>query len=810
MKLPGNLSKLFSAKKKSQDLFLTLVLDADHVAGCCWYIGPKSEPEMLHAVVRRISVDNWEERTIAADEIITALEEKTGTENIHKVVFGLPAAFLTPEGNIKSEIRPELKKMAGNLEISPIGFVPIHQAIVHKLKREEGVPPSVILLGLAGDTLTLSLYKVGILSGITSCYYDPNILQNIENILKQFVDIEVLPSRILLYGVDSGKLEFLKNDMTRYPWPTKVNFLHFPKIEILPPEESVTCVSLAGAFEMANSMHQDDPESEVTQTNSDSIDTKTIETETDKNKVGKDTSSDKEDEVDEISEKKPKLNSDQNENELKIEKESIDETENEEIEGQVANEIDKEEDEKEAETESESNVSFVSPETFGFTPGIDVTVQTQKSKSENEHKSEFDKNKINEEKEDKSVNKLSTITNIFRNIKIPHFSFPFQIPLKGGLSAKAPFIVAISVLILAGLIWLILFSLPRATVTIVVSPKQIQQTVSLNILPDAVSVSADTNSIPGKKLEKQMSGDKVIPVTGKKKVGEPAKGTVTIYNKSLDSRTFKKGTIISSGGIQFTLDNDVSIASASESIGSLTFGKTDAPVTASQIGTAGNISSGNDFEFKDYSSSIVTARNDAVFSGGTSRDVKVVSRADMDELVSAVSKDLVDSAKQGLTSSVSGSQKLIVETVKTSVVDKKFTEELDQETDKLHGTVTISVTGVAYDEADLKLIWKASAAKNVPPGYVLSEERLNLTVSKVQVKKDGKINAELAMSGYAVPTLDPDSLKTKITGQSISKASEIIKLTPGVFDIRYAWKFALLKNKLPIQKNHITIAVTVE
>jgi len=43
--------------------------------------------------------------------------------------------------------------------------VSLPQAILYRLKKEEGVPPSVILLDVTRSNVTISLYRVGTLTG---------------------------------------------------------------------------------------------------------------------------------------------------------------------------------------------------------------------------------------------------------------------------------------------------------------------------------------------------------------------------------------------------------------------------------------------------------------------------------------------------------------------------------------------------------------------------------------------------------------------------------------------------------------------
>ena len=133
---------------------------------------------------------------------------------------------------------------------------------------------------------------------------------------------------------------------------------------------------------------------------------------------------------------------------------------------------------------------------------------------------------------------------------------------------------------------------------------------------------------------------------------------MTVYNKVTSGKTFPKGTQLTTNSIAFTLDSDVSIASASESIGSITFGKATANVTAKDIGPNGNVTGSSEFTFSGISGNQISARNEAAFTGGNSKQVTVVSRADQDALVKALTTDLVAQAKQQLLT-VAGGERLI-------------------------------------------------------------------------------------------------------------------------------------------------------
>ena len=59
----------------------------------------------------------------------------------------------------------------------------------------------------------------------------------------------------MLFGSNQTYLTKLKAEFNKHPWTTRANFLHFPKIEILPSDFIVVSVSLAGASELVDNIH---------------------------------------------------------------------------------------------------------------------------------------------------------------------------------------------------------------------------------------------------------------------------------------------------------------------------------------------------------------------------------------------------------------------------------------------------------------------------------------------------------------------------------------------------------------------------
>jgi hypothetical protein len=864
MQLPNIFNRFVKPEKPKKKYYLTLIFDSDNVAGSCWSVERGVKADLTYAVSRRVRIDNWEERLLAADEVITALENKLDTEEFHDVILGLPSDYLTAEGDIAPLVRVNLKEITKELDLTPIGFVSLNQAIVYKMKVDEGVPPSVILINVNHSSISVFIYKVGTLVGYQTIPNGEEVLTGIDKVLKDLLGNEVLPAKISLFGPDNEALIQMKENLIGYPWTSKLNFLHFPKIVILAPDFPVTSVSMAGAGELAKSFKNSEEESNETEAETDPDQTigdlaksvkspeipKEIPENPDINRPGKHQMINRDAEADftdqnteseltpeigknetaaanlkiksaEITEKLPATEIVNKNTTIADALNQTDKTEKspDQNSGEPSEDVDSETDEDDDEdemmdSEEETNVRVVSPEEFGFKSDSDILEKPKIPEKITPPPAEKTSGRYPEAKSIKTGVKPSgmkifdRISQLAGKISLPKFN-PDRFKNRK-LAAGGPLII-LAILIVVGIAvgWLVLNVLPKANVEISVETKTISETSALSIDPASDSIDPDKLTIPGKKLERTISGEKTINTTGRKKIGDPAKGTVTIYNKVLSSKTFKKGTVLTTGGVKFTLDSDVQIASASESVGSITFGKGNANVTAADIGTQGNVSSGSEFSFSDVSPSAASARNDQAFSGGTSKEISVVSRADNDAIVKAISADLIEQAKSELGSSSSGTVKLIDSTIKTSVSDKKFSQEVDEESKQLHATVSVLVSGTGYDMSDVQKLMLEVTKSKIPSGYEIETDKITTDINKVLVSKTGKITGEGSISFAAVPRINENEIKKLISGKNLSEAESAIKQLPGVSGVQTQFQSALIKTRLP-SSNNITISVKVQ
>lgn len=779
MKFPDVLTGLLQKKSEDTEYFFSLYFDTDAAAVATWSLDATGSPKVASFAHAIVAEDDWEARTQVIDRLLSAAEDKVGvTKGITKTVFGMPGAYLTPEGNITDIVRPQLKKLSHMLELTPVGFVPLSQAMAFSLKKEEGVPPSVILVGCSGKTAHVTLFRVGNMTHEDVFAIDEDPAMSLEGIFKRRQDGEVLPSRILLYGGNSAVLEEVRSKLLKHPWPTRTNFLHFPKIEIVTVEELLTAVSHAGASELSH-------------------------------EIGENTSGGDNDEEAATVVAQPPATTRETPAEQSMEA-AIEEAEETIEEEDVVEDADEEDEEASDDVvadalpigkspaahdempsdEELSNVEVVTPETLGFRREDVLEHVPLKAK------------------EPAPTHSLPV------KLMIPHISMPdvkvlrtlfSRIPKMKGKSL--PILFGVVVVILIGI--LLYYTVPRVTVTVLVASQSVDESAAISVDPAATIADPSSKIIPGRTQEQSVTGEKTVAVTGKKNVGDPAKGTVTIYNKVTSSRTFPKGTVLTTNGVSFTLDSDVSVASASESIGSITFGKTTTNVTAKDIGPNGNVSASSEFAFANINSAQVSARNEAAFTGGTSKQVTVVSRVDQDNVVKALTDELVAKAKEQLLA-LAGGERLIDATIKTEVAEKVFDAELDEEAKELHGKITVKVSGISVADSDIKAALSSLVEAKVPAGYRLAPEQTAITTSNVTVKKDGSITLTAKLTAVALPLIDTDALRKTLVGRDVNSALGLLKETQGVGGAEFNFTLSPTKSRLPLNSNNITVTVMVQ
>lgn len=356
-----------------------------------------------------------------------------------------------------------------------------------------------------------------------------------------------------------------------------------------------------------------------------------------------------------------------------------------------------------------------------------------------------------------------------------------------------------------------IFTFFFSKVRVVLSPKQIllQKTTTITLDPNTQSSDFGKGLLKASLENKEINGQDVTATTGIGLVGDKAKGKVVIYNKTLEKVTLKEGTVLSSNDIKFLLDSAVEISAAEEKDGGLSYGKAEATVTANDIGSEANFNKDTKFRVADYFDDKFSASAADNFSGGSSREVRVVAEADLSRLLKALSEKLVQEAGTELEQA-SKDGVYLVPTGKTKVIKSDFSAKVGGETESLSLDLTLEVEAVKYLSTDLKELAASILEKDLPAGYGFKDQP-SLMSDKAQTASDSsrvKINTEI--STKAMAKLDLDGLKKDILGKNWLESKASLESKDEIDQVNLIFNPPFLANilkTLPADESRITVEI---
>lgn len=723
MSLLGNLTARlpFLEKEISKEYFFALNIGSEVLTACLWSIQGDS-----------LKIDNTASSPYSSSEELTSVVDKLLDQVLgvlpsepSKVLFGVPDSWLMDDDLKEPELKL-LRQLVKELELQPMAYVATSHALSHFLEKLEGAPSTSIIVGIESNHLVVTVIRAGKIDGSKVVSRGDNLGEELEKALLLFTDVEVLPSRILLYG--SGNLDKYKSQLLSFPLMSKLSFLHFPKVDILEENIEIKAISLAGAVEINDNVKYDFTPMVV---------------------------SDKG-----MAEKADILN-------------QPDTISQEPVNNAVALMEDQEE-----------------PKNLGFMAG-DIMDDVKEE--------ELVESKVTEE--DRNI--LPTETDI-----MPSLPFLSSLPIPKVAGFKGLKFLLIFIFVAVALIAAYLF-IPKAVVSVYVEPRILEKDTQVTADPKIKEVDESSKRIPGEIIEVSVSGNQKGSATGKKQIGDPAKGTVVIFNKTDDSKTIAKGTTLStSSGLKFTLDSSVNIASQSAVRGGVSFGKANVNVTASEIGADGNISSGTELVVGNLSKAEVVSESEGNFSGGTSKEVTVVTDADQKKLLAELADSLRKQAQQELQAKLTD-KKILEEALSEDVTKRSYSKNINDAASEFTLNMTIKYKGTAYSEADLRTIVSKLVTTEVPDDFQLNLAETETQADVSKLNPDGSLVFLARFRAKLMPKIETDSLKGQIRGKTPEQVAEILKAHENILgsDIIITPSLPGPLQRLPFLEQNIKIEV---
>ncbi len=448
-------------------------------------------------------------------------------------------------------------------------------------------------------------------------------------------------------------------------------------------------------------------------------------------------------------------------------------------------------------------------ENFGFMKERDAAfiqkdLVEEKSEEIEDNVKEKRSEKVDEEDKESMI---SVILSMILSIPVKVLGFT-----KGGVGFRSKlrtfFIPIAAVLIFVLFMALYFFLFLRAEVVVFLRGERVQDEVVVNLSEeDETSFSEKILKIDA--IEQEVTGKVSQNTTGVEEVGESAKGEVTILSSLNQNRTIESGTVLtSSNGLNFTLDDDISIASSS---GVSDIKSVKAKVTAEEIGKEYNLPSGTKFSVEGFSSTSLEAKNDIAFAGGTKEEKKIVAQADLDALEKKLLDELFENAVKVAREKVGDDEEIISVLLDSNIEDDDYSASVGDEATSVELSATVVYTLGVYKKDEAKKFIDDARGTDTPEGLVISDEDSSISLDEID-QSGNKITGTLVYEVLYKPDVNLDNLAEEVAGKTSGSAIEYIKEIDGVSDsaVVFKNKLPLLPAILPVNSNHIEVKLQFE
>jgi len=376
--------------------------------------------------------------------------------------------------------------------------------------------------------------------------------------------------------------------------------------------------------------------------------------------------------------------------------------------------------------------------------------------------------------------KKNFFTDISRKIKLSATSLFAKIgggPKIKGFTGKKAMIFGGSFFLLFLVVGFIAWwFLPRATVTVYISPKKLDEKETIFIDPDASSPDFGKGILPGDVVKTTVTGERTRSTTGTKTVGEKARGSVKIQNGTAQVIKLPVDTIlVSSGDLEFALTESASVSAA---LSPSSPGTATVEVVATDIGAEYNLAKDESFTVGNYLKAEVDAVATADLSGGSSRQISAVSAEDQSQLEDDLTEELLDQAKTELAKKTSENQSFIEESVSATPSSQSFSNKVGDEADNLKLSLSLEVLGIVADKLSLSDWAKEILKDKIPEGFVLREDQVDMRF-ELEGEDDGVYELTAYMDVNLLPEIKPDEIAEKIAGKYSPVAEEYLTSISG-------------------------------
>lgn len=286
------------------------------------------------------------------------------------------------------------------------------------------------------------------------------------------------------------------------------------------------------------------------------------------------------------------------------------------------------------------------------------------------------------------------------------------------------------------------------------------------------ATDSTTHLTTAESLTTSVNGTITFRATGTKNIGDKAAGTATIsYIQDSNSQTLPAGTRLKASNLYFVTTAPVTVPGAKVVNAVPVAGSATVAVTAEAEGDASNMT--NVPATVVASASFYAQINQT--TGGTTKQVTIVSQTDIANAKSDLIKKLQADAKAALDGQVANRTIISDSTTDTfALSDFHYSVEPGTQTDQAQVSGTGNAKRVIADTTTLENTVNQLAQGNVKSGNTLTISNVSVKNPTFDVAK-GTINFTASATGLTLPTVPVDVIRNQLVGKDLHDGTELIK-----------------------------------
>lgn len=391
------------------------------------------------------------------------------------------------------------------------------------------------------------------------------------------------------------------------------------------------------------------------------------------------------------------------------------------------------------------------------------------------------------------------VTSARNKVKIPNFD-TFRKRLFFGIGG--------GILLIGLLIWMFVFA-PAATVIVTASTSDapVSSTVKLG---GVAATDFKTGVIKSSAVQEKKDATLEFDATGTGRVGEKATGTMTVTRTSVSSTPLPvpAGTTFTAGAFTFTSTQATTLDGTSVGPGGVVQDSATITVTANDVGADYNLSS------RAYQSSVGgIGSQGSNMTGGSSRDVKIVSAEDVERAKGQLIGQSADAEKAVLTKKFVNGEKVIDSSFTVDRAEAVSAPALNAEapTGKAKLTISTTYTLQAIAKADIETYLNESLKDQINDTNAQKVYSTGIDESGLSnFRKEGEaMTVAITATGQIGPKIDEAAIKEQVKGKIYGEVQSALQTIDGVKDVDVKFSYPWVRT-VPGNTNKIKIEFKLE